>query len=138
MTLTTREVAVITYEAAADVVARTLAVAAEHGVLAVATVVDLGLLPVAFGRTDGSPPHSIETSMRKAKTAASTRKPSGAVPAQLAVALEHGTGGILTSIKGGVPLVVDGVCVGGLGIAGGTPDQDEAIAADVLAQLNDQ
>ena len=49
--------------------------------------------------------------------------------------LEHGTGGLLTGIKGGVPLFFDGVFVGGLGIAGGTPDQDAVIAAATLASL---
>jgi glc operon protein GlcG len=77
----------------------------------------------------------VETSRRKAITAASTRKPSAAIPEANITLLEHGTGGLLTGIKGGVPLVFDGVHTGGLGIAGGSPEQDAEIAAATLAEL---
>lgn len=125
----------ITYDTAARAVSIGIEKAAEEGVKAVVTVMDPGLVLVAVGRADGAPPHSVETSRRKANTAASTRKPSAAIPPQIVTLLEHGTGGLLTGIKGGVPLFFDGVFVGGLGIAGGTPDQDAAIAAATLAAL---
>ncbi|NHA70167.1 GlcG/HbpS family heme-binding protein [Phycicoccus flavus] len=128
-------VPVVTYETAAHVVAVAIAAAERAGVRGVVTVVDPAMAMVAFGRADGATPHSVETSRRKAMTAASTRKPSAAMVPELAVALEHGTGGILTSIAGGVPLVFDGVHVGGLGVAGGRPDQDAEIAAAVLAEV---
>ena len=105
------------------------------GVRAVATVVDPSITIVALGKADGAPPHSLETSRRKAITAASTRKPSGAMPPALAVAMEHGTGGLLSSIHGGFPIVFDGVLVGGLGVAGGTPPQDAEIALAALTAL---
>lgn len=53
----------------------------------------------------------------------------------VAVALSLGTGGLLTNVKGGVPLAFDGVQVGGLGVAGGTPDQDAVIAVATLEAL---
>lgn len=130
-----RSVPTVTYQTAARAVAVGLAEADKVGVRAVVTVIDPGLVPVAFGKADGAPPHSVETSRRKAITAASTRKPSAAIPPENVTLLEHGTGGLLTGIKGGVPLVFDDVCVGGLGIAGGTPDQDAEIAAATLAVL---
>lgn len=132
---TYRSVPTITYETAARAVALGLEAAAAAGVNAVVTVMDPGLVPVAFGKADGAPPHSVETSRRKAITAASTGKPSAAIPPQNVTLLEHGTGGLLTGIKGGVPLIFDGVRVGGLGIAGGTPDQDAEIADATLAAL---
>ena len=128
-------VPVITYDLAAHTVAVAVEAAARAGVRGVVTVVDPMMAMVAFGRADGATPHSVETSRRKAMTAASTRKPSAAMVPELAVALEHGTGGILTSIAGGVPIVLDGVHVGGLGVAGGRPDQDAEIAAEVLAEI---
>ena len=90
---------------------------------------------VAFGRADGMTAHSVETSRRKANTAASTRKPSADVPGELAPALENGTGTLLTRIAGGVPLVFDQLTVGGLGVAGGPPAQDAEVAAAVLKAL---
>ena len=129
------QVPTITYAMAAEIVAKAMELAAESGVRGVVAVSDPAMQLVAFGRADGATPHSVETSTRKAFTAASTRKPSAAIAAELAVALEHGTGGRLTSIPGGVPLVFDGVHVGGLGVAGGPPATDAEIATAVLASI---
>lgn len=126
----------VTYDTAARVVQAGLQIAERHGVRAVITVTDPSMALVAFGRADGATPHSAETSRRKANTAASTRKPTAAMVAELAVALEHGSGGLLTSIKGGVPLAFGGVHVGGIGVAGGRPDQDAEIAAELLAAVD--
>ena len=128
-------VSVITYDLAARIVAVAMEVAEQAEVRAVVTVADPALAVVAFGRADGATPHSAETSRRKAMTAASTRKPSAAMAPELAVALEHGTGGLLTSIPGGLPIIVDGTHIGGLGVAGGHPDQDAEIAEQVLTQI---
>lgn len=129
------QVPAITYAMAAEIVAKAMELAAESGVRGVVAVSDPAMQLVAFGRADGATPHSVETSTRKAFTAASTRKPSAAIAAEFAVALEHGTGGRLTSIPGGVPLVFDGVHVGGLGVAGGPPATDAEIATAVLASI---
>ncbi|WP_300265756.1 heme-binding protein [Microbacterium sp.] len=135
MTTTHLSMSTVTYETAARVVDAGLRIAAAVGVRAVVTVADPAMAMVAFGRADGATPHSVETSRRKAATAASTRKPTSAIAPDLAVALEHGTGGMLTSVKGGVPLVFDDVHIGGVGIAGGRPDQDAEIAIALLEEL---
>jgi uncharacterized protein GlcG (DUF336 family) len=125
----------ITYDTAARTVHTAIRLAAEAGVRGVVTVVDSAMQLVAFGRADGATPHSVETSRRKADTAASTRRPSHLVRPDIAVALEHGSGGRLSSLAGGLPLAFDGMHVGGLGVAGGTPEQDAEIAAATLATL---
>lgn len=125
----------VTHGTAALAVSIGIEKGAAEGVKVVVTVMDPSLVLVAVGRADGAPPHSVETSRRKAITAASTRKPSAAIPPENVTLLEHGTGGLITGIKGGVPLFFDGLFVGGLGIAGGTPDQDAVIAAATLAAL---
>jgi glycolate oxidase subunit GlcD len=125
----------ITYDLAARAVALTIEEGAKAGVRTCATVVDPALQMVAYGRTDGMTPHSVETSRRKAQTAASTRRPSALIVPELAQKLEHGTGGLLTSIAGGVPIAFNGVVVGGLGVAGGKPAEDAVIADAVLAAL---
>lgn len=125
----------VSYELATEVVATALQLAAEKGVHGVVSVVDPAMQLVAFGRADHATPHSAETSRRKADTAASTRKPTTAMRVDLAVALEHGTGGRLTSIAGGVPLTLDGLHLGGLGVAGGAPEDDAAIAEATVAAI---
>lgn len=118
---------------------RAVGVAIEEGAkvgLAVAvTVVDPAMGLVAFGRADGTTPHSVETSRRKANTGASTRRASGWMQGDLAVALPMGSGNLLTNIRGGFPLADEGRHLGGLGVAGGTPDQDAEIALATLAAL---
>ena len=129
------ETATITYESAANAVRVAIEEAAKAGVVAVVTVVDPSMTMVAFGKADGATPHSVETSRRKANTGASTRKATGWMSDAFALQLPLGTGGILTNILGGVPLRFDGRHVGGLGVAGGTPEQDAAIAAATLVAI---
>lgn len=125
----------ISYETAARAVALAMEVGAKHGIRPVVTVADPSMTVVAYGMADGATPHSAETSTRKAKTSASTGKPSSELPEPLAVALPLGTGGTLTRIAGGLPLVFDGVHVGGLGVAGGPPAVDLEVATETLALL---
>lgn len=125
----------VTYALAARAVEIALNLAAQRQIRAVVTVVDPSMAVVAIARADGATPHNLETSRRKAATAASTRKATSAIPREIALTLEHGSGGLLTSIDGGVPLSFAGVHVGGLGIAGGPPTVDAEIAAAVLAEL---
>lgn len=129
------ETASITFEAAQNAVRAAIAEGAKVGVPAVVTVADPSMTMIAFGKADGATPHSVETSRRKANTAASTRKKTGWMSDAFAVQLPLGTGGLLTNILGGSPLKFDGKHVGGIGVAGGTPDQDAAIAAATLAAI---
>ena len=125
----------ITYQAARNAIEVAIAEGAKIGVRAVVTVVDPGMTMVAFGKADGATPHSVETSRRKATTAASTKRATGWMSETFALQLPLGTGGALTNILGGAPLKFEGVHTGGLGVAGGTPDQDAEIAAATLAAI---
>jgi len=129
------ETTAISHDFALHVIATAINCGADAGVKVAVTVVDPSLALVAYVRADGITPHSAETSRRKAQTAASTRRPTGWMQGDLAVALPLGTGTLLTNVKGGVPIRVDGRMLGGLGVAGGTPDQDAAIAAQVLVAI---
>ncbi len=125
----------VSHEAALHIVTVAIDEGARRGVAVSVTVVDLALALVAFGRANGTMPHSVETSRRKANTAASSRRPSGWMQGDFAVSLPMGTGNLLTNIRGGFPLVFDQQVVGGLGVAGGTPDQDVEIAEATLAAV---
>lgn len=125
----------VSHETALRLVGTAIEEGAEAGVAVAVTVVDPALGLVAYARADGTTPHSVETSRRKADTAASTRRPSGWMQGDFAVALPMGSGNLLTNIRGGFPLVVDGRHIGGFGVAGGTPDADAEIALATLARL---
>ncbi|MFE2773127.1 GlcG/HbpS family heme-binding protein [Microbacterium resistens] len=135
---THRQIAAITYETAARAVSLAMEIGADHGVRAVVAVADPSMTVVAYGMADGATPHSAETSRRKAVTAASIRRRTAQIPEALSVALPLGTGGALTTIDGGVPIVFGDDHVGGLGVAGGTPAQDAAIALETLHRLGAQ
>jgi glc operon protein GlcG len=130
-----RDTTVITYEAAQSAVTVAMEQAAILGIVPVVTVVDPSMTMIAFGKADGATPHSVETSRRKANTAASTRRKTGWMQDSFAIELPLATGGLLTNIRGGSPVVFGGRLVGGIGIAGGTPDQDAAVAEATLAAI---
>lgn len=128
------ESAAVSHEAAQEILAAAVAEGARRGVAVAVAVVDPAMALVAFVRADGTTPHSAETSRRKANTAASTGRPTGWMQGDFAIGLPLGTGNLLTNIKGGFPLRLDGKHLGGLGVAGGPPDLDAEIAASVLAE----
>ncbi|WP_199043430.1 GlcG/HbpS family heme-binding protein [Glycomyces salinus] len=128
------ETAAVSHAAAQRLVAAAVAEGASRGIAVAAAVVDPAMALVAYLRADGTTPHSAETSRRKANTSASTRKPTGWMQGDFALALPLGTGNLVTNIRGGHPLVAEGKNIGGLGVAGGAPDQDAEIAEAALAR----
>jgi glc operon protein GlcG len=101
---------------------------ANHWKVAIA-VVDEGGHPVALERLDGCAPIGAYIATEKARTAALGRRESksyedmvnGGRNAFLSVPL-------LTSLEGGVPVLVDGQVVGAVGVSGVKAEQDAQIA----------
>jgi glc operon protein GlcG len=109
------------------------------------SVVDEGGHLLAFARMDGARPASVYTSLTKATAAATYRQatgPASAGAAQpdilLSLSLQNAasaSGGKMTSLKGGVPILVDGQVVGAVGVGGGTGEQDTEVARAGIASL---
>jgi uncharacterized protein GlcG (DUF336 family) len=96
-------------------------------------VVDDGGNLKALRRMDGAPLVSIETAMNKAYAAAAIGMPVDdffqAIKEDPAAVASFATRPGLALIAGGVPLIVDGHLVGGIGVAGAmTGAEDRAIA----------
>ncbi|MEM6676760.1 MAG: heme-binding protein [Pseudomonadota bacterium] len=98
----------------------------EMGFATTVTVVDQRAQPRVQLMREGAFPHTIETSSRKAITAASRRVATAVIEAENeheptlgAVFNEIG----LITLSGGVPILYDGVVIGGIGIAG-SPGED--------------
>ncbi len=103
---------------------------------AAVAVVDAHGELVAFVRTDGCPLPSIDNAINKAYTAARERKPSREVgDASRSEGFPMTNFGDLryTGWGGGVPLQVDGVVVGAIGISGLPETDDIAIATRAAA-----
>ncbi|MBA3905277.1 MAG: heme-binding protein [Pseudonocardiales bacterium] len=129
-----RQQPVLTLDSALTLVGHALTEAAALDLAASITIVDPSMNLLAFAKADGATPHSVDSSRRKANTAASTRRATGWMGDDLALPLPLATDLRLTNIIGGAPLVVDGVVVGAIGIAGGTPAQDAQVAAATAAR----
>ena len=112
--------------------------AAELGVPQNITIVDEGGNLLAFVRMDGAKTLSIRTSQKKAISAASHRAPSGGLAGDLEIKLAIATDGGLTNLEGGFPLIIDGNCVGAIGVGSGTGAQDCEVARAGLAALGAQ
>ncbi|MCZ4292157.1 GlcG/HbpS family heme-binding protein [Hoeflea alexandrii] len=78
---------------------------------------------------------SLKSARAKALTAASTGRPSSAIPEAVRSAIGAATGGSITGLPGGLPIVVDGELLGGIGIGSGTGDQDVEVANAALASI---
>jgi len=85
-------------------------------------------------RMDGPGPMSVEVATGKARTAALTRQSSKASEDRLKNRMGFLAVSGFVPLQGGVPVMYQGQCVGGVGISGGpSPEIDELIAQAGLA-----
>ncbi|MDH6696504.1 heme-binding protein [Streptomyces griseoviridis] len=106
-------------------------------------VVDAGGFPVLIRRPEGARPLTPDIARAKAYTAAVMQRPGTMLRkwqesqpvffAQLSQL--PGAALPIMATEGSVTIKRDGEVIGGLGIAGGTADEDQKIAEDVLASL---
>ena len=85
---------------------------------------------------DGAPQRSGDIATMKAKTSMLTGKPTralqdGVQPGHLLHTIDRSNGGMMV-VAGGYPIEHEGQLIGGIGISGGTPDQDCEIAEFAL------
>lgn len=102
-------------------------------------VVDNGAHLVAFARMDGAIKASIDISIRKARTSILMNAPTSALtaisqPGAELYGLEQTCGGLVI-FGGGIPLTVDGVVVGAIGVSAGSVEQDVSVAEAGVAAL---
>jgi len=92
---------------------------------------------MACCRMDGSFLLSLESSLNKAITAAAISKPTGLGEDMLSIKLGIATFGRQTiGLKGGVPIIVNGQIVGGIGAGSATGDQDREISIAGLKAID--
>jgi uncharacterized protein GlcG (DUF336 family) len=96
-------------------------------------VVDEGGHLLSFTRMDGASRISVRMSMDKAFTAAMIEMPTGDLtslvqPGASLYGLESAEQGRIVCFGGGIPLRSDGRVVGGVGVSGGSVEQDIAVA----------
>ncbi len=95
---------------------------------------------VAFTRMDGAKISSITIAIDKAFTAAAARKGTHeynklAVPGKPTFGIHVTNQGRFSIIGGGLPILIDGDVVGGIGISAGTAEQDQVVAQGAVDHL---
>jgi uncharacterized protein GlcG (DUF336 family) len=114
--------------------------AAEIGQPMNIAVVDAGGNLTAHVRMDGAWIGSVDISISKAWTARafdiSTRDlGENSQPGHQFFGIHASNGGKVMIFAGGIPLERDGVVVGGIGVSGGTGEQDQTVAEAGVAAL---
>lgn len=125
----------LTHEAAMIVLQGAIAKAETMQVPQCIAIVDTGGNLLAFIRMDGAKVLSQLSATQKAITAASSRVNTGGIPADVETKLALATGGLLTNLKGGLPIVINGQVVGAVGVGSGTGDQDVEVGMAGIAAL---
>lgn len=124
---------------ALKVVQAGMAAANQHGAPMSICVVDPSGLPIASVRMDGAPMLALDVAGKKAWTSAQTGAPSGEVihfisgDAGAHLSMPHVSQ--FSVVAGGLPIVIDGERLGALGVSGGTPELDLAVAQAALAAV---
>lgn len=125
-------------ESARKAAAAAIAEARKNGWLMAIAVTDPSGELVYFAKMDGTQTGSVNVSIGKSRSAALFKRPTKVFQDMLAsggagvrvLALERAV-----PIEGGVPLVLNGEIVGGIGASGGSSDQDGVVAGAGAAAL---
>lgn len=133
----------LTYEGARKMVATAVDRARDAKIAISCCVVDAGGHVVALDRMDGGRFHTLHSCSTKAVCASSTKRITsarGAVGQPLDVA--HALGLVLaagperwTAMEGGAPILIDGECIGGVGVSGGDWETDLKIAQAAVESI---
>lgn len=123
---------VVSWEAALQAATEAVRHAMKIGVRVNVAVADSGGNLAAFLRMPGAFLHSIDIAIDKAYTSAGFGFPTAQWPAIFRDDADMRTAfpvrPRLVAIGGGLPIVEDGTCIGGIGVSGASAEQDEECA----------
>jgi uncharacterized protein GlcG (DUF336 family) len=123
--------------------ATALAAADKAGIAISVAIVDAGGHLLLLERMDGGRFHTVHSATTKAVCAASNQRPTSARGAQaqeldtvhaLGLALAAGAER-WTAMEGGCPVIVEGECIGGVGVSGGNFEFDERVAREAVESI---
>jgi glc operon protein GlcG len=126
----------LTNEGAKRMMTTATKLAGEAGIAIAVAITDAGGHLILLERMDGGRFHAVHSATTKAVCAASNKRPTSAQGAQAQpLDVAHALGLALaagperwTALEGGCPVIVDGECIGGIGVSGGDWETDERIA----------
>ncbi|HEY6554943.1 MAG TPA: heme-binding protein [Vicinamibacteria bacterium] len=126
----------LTLEGARKAIAAALAEARKNSATGVVAVVDDGGNLMALERLDGTFAAGANVSIGKARTAALFKKPTKFFEDVIAKGRTAMVTVDFTPLQGGIPILVDGQVLGGIGVSGASSaQQDEELALAGAAAL---
>jgi glc operon protein GlcG len=126
----------LTNDGAKKMMTTAIGKAREAGIAISVAITDAGGHLILLERMDSGRFHSVQSATTKAVCAASNKRPTSPKGAQAQpLDVAHALGLALaagperwTAMEGGCPVIVDGECIGGIGVSGGDWATDEKIA----------
>lgn len=133
----------LTADGAKKMMATAIDLAKQDGVAVSVAITDAGGHLILLERMDGGRFHTVHSATTKAVCAASNKRMTSARGAQAqeldaahAIGLSLAAGPERwTAMEGGCPVIADGECIGGIGIAGGDWKTDERIAQQAVESI---
>src|SRR5262245_13719821 len=133
----------LTHAGAKKIADTAVAKAKQAGIAISVVVADSGGHIVVIERMDGGRFHTIHSATTKAVCAASNKRPTSSHGAQnQPLDVAHALGLALaagperwTAMEGACPAIVDGECIGGVGVSGGASATGERIAREAVESI---
>jgi uncharacterized protein GlcG (DUF336 family) len=133
----------LTYAGAKKMMATAIGMAEEARIAISVAIADAGGHLILLERMDGGRFHTLHSSTTKAACAASNKRPTSSKGAQAQpLDTAHAIGLALaagperwTAMEGGFPVIVEGECIGGIGVSGGDWETDERIARAAVESI---
>jgi glc operon protein GlcG len=133
----------LTSDGAKKMMTTATTLAKEAGIAVTIAIADAGGHLILLERMEGGRFHTVHSSTTKAVCAASNKRMTSSRGAQAQeLDAAHALGLALaagperwTAMEGGCPIIADGECIGGIGIAGGDWATDERIAQAAVESI---
>jgi uncharacterized protein GlcG (DUF336 family) len=133
----------LTTDGAKKMMTTAIEMAEQAGIAVSVAITDAGGHLILLERMEGGRFHSVHSATTKAVCAASNKRMTSARGAQAQeLDTAHALGLALaagpqrwTAMEGGCPVIADGECIGGIGIAGGDWATDERIAQQAVESI---
>src|SRR2546423_1773323 len=133
----------LTNDGAKKMMTTAIGKAREAGIAISVAITDGGGHLVLLERMDGGRFHTVHSCTTKAVCASSNKRVTSARGAQAQeLDTAHAIGLALaagperwTAMEGGCPILVDGECIGGIGVSGGDWQTDERIAREAVESI---
>jgi glc operon protein GlcG len=125
----------LTHEASLKMLQAGVAKANEIGVKVSLAVVDQSCQVIALLKMDGARFFAARTTVKKAITSASQRRPTGYAAEQDVLSMQIRMDGDFTNVPGGFPIVVAGQVIGAVAAGGAKIEEDVIVAKAALAAL---